>query len=101
VAALSATPPEIPVTIEEEVTMNEMNELYAPDLEPLGMAQMATDSTELALADLVERADEARLALADSLLSGNPIWVSLSKLAEDAHNTLCDYQLMRALEKSK
>jgi hypothetical protein len=56
------------------------------------------DPTELALADLLDQADEALLALADSLLSDHPVWSRLRQLASDAHGMLCDYRLMRTLE---
>lgn len=59
-----------------------------------------TDPTELALADLLDQADEALLALADSLLSDHPVWSRLRQLASDAHDTLCDYRLLRSLEAS-
>ena len=102
VAALSATlTTEIPVTIEEEIAMDEAHATEyadAPCFEPIGMANMAMDSTEMALAVLMDDADEALMAFADSLLSGNRVWVAMRKLADDAHSTLCDYRLMRSME---
>jgi hypothetical protein len=102
VAALSATlTTEIPVTIEEEIAMDEAHATEyadAPCFEPIGMANMAMDSTEMSLAVLMDDADEALMAFADSLLSGNRVWVAMRKLADDAHSTLCDYRLMRSME---
>lgn len=58
----------------------------------------SADATELALASLLDHADEALLTLADSLLSGNNVWSAMRKLADDAHGALCDYRLMRSIE---
>jgi len=56
------------------------------------------DSTELTLADLVDQADEALLAYADSLLADDPVWKRIRRLADEVHGALCDYRLMRSLE---
>ena len=58
----------------------------------------STDPTEYAIADLVDQADEALLAYADSLLADDPVWDRLRRLADEAHSTLCNYRLMRTLE---
>jgi len=69
--------------------------------EVMAIAGDRTDPTDLALSDLVDQADEALLALADSLLADNPLWGRLRTLANDAFNARCDYRLMRSLEESK
>ena len=56
------------------------------------------DATELTLADLVDQADEALLAYADSLLADDPVWKRIRRLADETHGALCDYRLMRSLE---
>lgn len=56
------------------------------------------DATELTLADLVDQADEALLAYADSLLADDPVWKRIRRLADETHGTLCDYRLLRSLE---
>ena len=67
-------------------------------MEEIAEAIANRDPTELALSDLVDQADEALLALADSLLAGNPLWSRLRTLADDTHGALCDYRLLRKLE---
>lgn len=66
--------------------------------EIMAIAADRTDAIELALSDLVDQADEALLALADSLLADNALWGRLRALANDAFNARCDYRLMRTLE---
>jgi hypothetical protein len=91
------------VTQEEDQAMDEVQHAEAPapsQTEPKREPFLwdRGDPTELALADLLDQADEALLALADSLLSDHPVWSRLRQLASDAHGTLCDYRLMRSLE---
>jgi predicted transcriptional regulator len=92
----------IAVTPEEEQSMDEAQHKAPapsptePKREPFRIDR--ADPTELALADLLDQADEALLALADSLLSDHPVWSRLRQLASDAHGMLCDYRLMRTLE---
>jgi hypothetical protein len=52
------------------------------------------DQTELALSDLVDQADEAVLALADSLLSDHPAWRRMRQLQDDVFSALCDYRAL-------
>jgi hypothetical protein len=84
------------VTIEEEDAMNEAQHRvpFSRDPEP----HTGFDATDVALADLLDMADEALLAFADSQLSKHPLWVALRKMAGDAHNNLCDYRVMRSME---
>lgn len=58
----------------------------------------ATDPTEEALSDLVDQADEAVLAMADSLLSDHPAWSRLRALQNDAFQALCDWRLRSYLQ---
>ena len=57
------------------------------------------DPIELALADLVDQADESILSFADTLLSDHPTWARLRQMQDDAFQLLCDYRLTRTLEK--
>jgi hypothetical protein len=58
----------------------------------------ATDPTEEALSDLVDQADEAVLAMADSLLSDHPVWSRMRQLQTDAFQALCDWRVRSYLE---
>ena len=58
------------------------------------------DPIEIALADLVDQADESILSFADAMLSDHPTWVRLRQMQDDAFQLLCDYRLTRTLEKS-
>lgn len=75
-------------------THTPMEEIAAAMHQPSDKA----DPTELALADLVDQADEALLAYADSLLADDPVWKRIRRLADETHGALCDYRLMRSLE---
>ena len=55
----------------------------------------AVDPIELALADLVDQADESILSFADALLADHPTWARLRQMQDDAFQLLCDYRLTR------
>ena len=106
VAALSATlTTEIPVTIEEEIAMDEAQHIVPPPTEPKWTPfasdpeqPISFDPVEIALVDLLDMADEALLVYAESKLSGDPLWVAQRKMAGHAHRNLCDYRVMRSME---
>jgi len=60
----------------------------------------AVDPIEMALADLVDQADESILSFADAMLSDHPTWVRLRQMQDDAFQLLCDYRLTKTLEQS-
>lgn len=61
----------------------------------------AVDQIELALADLVDQADESILSFADAMLSDHPTWVRLRQMQDDCFQLLCDYRLTKTLENEK
>ena len=87
--ALVGTP--VTTTVTTNATPAELAEIMT-------IVQGGADQTELALADLVDQADEALLAYADSLLEDDPVWKRIRRLADETHGALCDYRLMRSLE---
>ena len=87
--ALVGTP--VTTTVTTNATPAELAEIMT-------IVQGGADQTELALADLVDQADEALLAYADSLLADDPVWKRIRRLADETHGALCDYRLMRSLE---
>jgi hypothetical protein len=58
------------------------------------------DPIEIALADLVDQADESILSFADAMLSDHPTWVRLRQMQDDCFQLLCDYRLTKTLEQS-
>jgi hypothetical protein len=60
----------------------------------------AVDPIEMALADLVDQADESILSFADAMLSDHPTWVRLRQMQDDCFQLLCDYRLTKTLEQS-
>jgi len=68
------------------------------DWHPLDHEQ-GVDPIELALADLVDQADESILSFADAMLSDHPTWGRLRQMQDDAFQLLCDYRLTKTLEK--
>ena len=83
-----------PLAAQPVATHTPMEEIAAAMPHPSDKA----DPTELAIADLVDQADEALLAYADSLLADDPVWKRIRRLADETHGALCDYRLMRSLE---
>ena len=83
-----------PLAAQPVATHTPMEEIAAAMPHPSDKA----DPTELAIADLVDQAEEALLAYADSMLADDPVWKRIRRLADETHGALCDYRLMRSLE---
>lgn len=71
------------------------HEVLMPESEQV--EKMTPDVTAEALAAIVEQADDAVMAYANSLLSDDPVWLKLRSLQRDCHGTLHDHRLARAL----
>lgn len=90
-------------SIEDEAPVAESPSIEAPkvvgvtDWHPVDHEQ-SVDPIELALADLVDQADESILSFADAMLSDHQTWSRLRQMQDDAFQLLCDYRLTKTLE---